>query len=259
VISESAQRRGQIADDRRLVARNVARIGVLQNSRIRGAKHRRGAQDGDRRPTAACVLGAVVQSLLQGVRIDAFDAVDYDAIHLCGSRSVLVVRKIGAGNQQRTAPPERRGQGVTKRPRGRRGLVAHQQGHDPDSRRETLNKRQLHFERMLASVDCGVGPNNRGGRHHVRGAGIVDRCDAEWRFEAARRECRDAVEPDEVRRPHQHSHIELTIAEQSVGVRGDRARIHQPSVRRNQGDEIAVDVGASGLEMGVNRGGERRR
>ena len=61
-----------------------------------------------------------------------------------------------------------------------------------------------------------------------------------------------------MRRPDQYGDVEGAIAQQAIRVRGDRARVHQPGVRRDQRDELALHVALDACEMLIERRRERR-
>ena len=72
---------------------------------------------------------------------------------------------------------------------------------------------------------------------------------------------RDALETDEVRRPDEHGDVERPVAQEPVGVRGDRPGIQQPRVRRDERGQLAsqrrrIAIGVP--EMVVDRRRERR-
>ena len=95
----------------------------------------------------------------------------------------------------------------------------------------------------------------------ARGHGLVDHGTAQRRLEGAAVVQRDAVERGAVRRPHEHGDQAGAAAQRRVGVRGHRARIAQPGVRRDEADqparqrrrgnvrEVAVDLGADGARI----------
>jgi hypothetical protein len=90
----------------------------------------------------------------------------------------------------------------------------------------------------------------------------VDADGTERRLEHPRRVDRHAFEADKMRRPDEHRHVERPITEEPIGMRGDRARVDQAGVRRDDRGEIARhrSAGASGQrKMPVNRRRERRR
>ena len=62
-----------------------------------------------------------------------------------------------------------------------------------------------------------------------------------------------------MRRAHDGHDVERAIAQQAVGMCGDRARVHQPCVRRDEGDEIAVDIPRRAGEVAIDGSGERLR
>ena len=93
---------------------------------------------------------------------------------------------------------KRLGQRVAERAGGVGRLMAHQQRDDRHIRRQALEKRQLHLERVLASVRRRMLTDDRR-RAHQRGRALfVDRRDAQRRLEPAGRMNGNTVEPHEM-------------------------------------------------------------
>ena len=135
---------------------------------------------------------------LQTVDVEARDMVDDHRIQTRGGRRVVIVGEIGAGDEKRLLPSDRRGERVAKRPRGLGGLKSHDQRNDLRFRGEALEKRQLHLERVLASVRRRMLTDDRR-RAHQRGRALfVDRRDAQRRLEPAGRMNGNTVEPYEM-------------------------------------------------------------
>ena len=140
---------------------------------------------------------------------------------------VVIVRQVGAGDHERAAALEHRRQRVAQRVRRLGGLIPHHQRHDRHTRRQALEERQLHFERVLAGVRRGMLTNDGRGGHEPRAHassmcatpnGVSNPPDATDRH---------AVEADEVRRSDQHRDVEGPAAQQPVGMRRDRAGVDQ--------------------------------
>jgi len=205
------------------------------------------------------MLGLRDQRALQAVGIEARHAVGHHAIERRGRQRIVIVRQIGAGDDERVAPVQHVGERVAERACRLLGLVSHHQRDDRRARREPLNERQLHFERMLARMRRGVLADDRRRFHELRCALVVDSGDAERRLEAAARIQRDAVERDVMGRPHENDDVEAAIAQQLVRVRRDRTRVHQPGVRRNERDQVAADLARGRREMTIDGRRQRRR
>ena len=84
-------------------------------------------------------------------------------------------------------------------------------------------------------------PRHRRRRDDRASAIGIDWRDAERRGEPAGRVDGYTVETDEMRRPHQHGHLERAIAQQPVGMGGDGARVHQPGVRHDDRHQLPGD------------------
>ena len=98
-------------------------------------------------------------------------------------------------------------------------------------------------------------------RRHLRErcrAARVDRNHSERRVESSRGVHGDAVETDEMRRPHDHGEVEGTAGQQPVGVRSDRPRVHQARVGHNQRDEPALHVACGVSHVRINGSREAR-
>ncbi len=86
--------------------------------------------------------------------------------------------------------------------------------------------------------------HNRRRRHHIRSARRIDARNTERRFEAARRHNRHAFETHEVGGTDENGHVETAIAQQAICVGGHGARIDQPGMGRNDGDQVALQIAA---------------
>ncbi len=233
-----SNRRGEIPDDRALVAGHVARVGVLEDDGRIGAELPRGAHDGHRRTAAARVLGADVERELQAVGVEAGDVVDDDRVEARRGVGILVVRKVGAGHEQRAPALQNGAERVAQLARRGRLLPAHDERHDLDPRRDPQHERQLHLERVFARVSSRVVADNRRRLHQRLGAVAIDRRHAERRLEARSAKRRHPLEADKVRRPHQDDDVDRLLSQQAVRIGGHRARVHQPGVRRDQRDQM---------------------
>jgi len=119
-----------------------------------------------------------------------------------------------------------------------RRLIAHHQRDDRRARRHSLQKRQLHLERVLAGMRRRVLTDDRRGGRQLGGAGRIDRCHAEGRLESAGRHDCDTLEPDEVRGSDEHCDINAAMPQQPIRVRGNWTRIHQSSMGRDESHEL---------------------
>ena len=173
---------------------------------------------------------------------------------------VVIVRKVGAGHEERVAPFEDRAEGLAERQSRLGGLPPHDERHDPRLRGDALQKRQLHFERMLAAVRGSALVHDRRGRHDGRRTLLIDIGDAERRFKTSGSIDGHAFEPEEVRGPNEHDQADSTVEQLAIGVRRHRTRIHQSRMRRNQGDELCQSSGrlpADARQVAVD--GRRKR
>src|SRR5688572_26338501 len=129
--------------------------------------------------------------------------------------------------------------------------MSHDERHDLSVWKHAFQKRQLHLERMLAHVRrrmrsdlprsdrdgiCAVLGDGHGPERRLEGTALVNR---------------DAIESDVVRRAHEHRHLDIASAKQTVGMRRDRPRIHEARMRRDNRDWIARRWFAGGLEVTV--------
>ncbi len=123
-------------------------------------------------------------------------------------------------------------------------------------------KRQLHLEGVFTDVRGRMlAHDRRVGEQRVR-ARVVYRSDPERRLESLAEIDRHAVEPDEVRRPDEDGDVERPAAQQTIRMRGDRPRVHQAGVRRDQRRQIAGHLRRAAiraLEMPIDGSRERRR
>ncbi len=173
--------------------------------------------------------------------------VDHDPVERRRGERVVIVREVGAGDEQRRPALEDARQRIPEGRDSRGRLAAHHQRHDRHRRTHAAQERQLQLQRVLADVRRRLVGDDRRRLEQRAGAGVVDRHDAERRLEAARAGDRHALEVHEVRRPDQHSHVEGPPAQLPVGERRHRARVHQAGMRRNErtdGREPAI--GGSG-------------
>ena len=170
-----------------------------------------------------------------------------------GDLRVVVMREIRARHDERAPAAQNRRQRVAERARGVGVLIAHDERHDRRAGREMSEERQLHLEGMLAHVRRGVLLHRRRRLEQRARARLVNRRDAQRRLESARRIDGHALEADEVRRSDENRDVELPSAQQAVGVRRDRSRVHQPRVRRDQRDQIAGHVARRVREVTIDR------
>jgi hypothetical protein len=207
------------------------------------------------------VIRLTAERILQSLIVEPRDAIDDDGIERSGGRGIVIVRQIGAGDEQRLAAAQHGGQRVAEQPRGFRGLAAHHERDDRQTGREVREKRQLHFERVLADVGGRLLMNHRRRVQQGARAAGVDRHDAERRLESAGRIDGHTLEGDEVRRSDEDRNVERASAQQPVGVRGDRAGVHQPGVRRDERGQIAGDevVPRRAGKVAIHFRGQRRR
>ena len=138
-------------------------------------------------PPHAC-SGRASSARLQAVGVEARDAVDDDGVEARGGGGVVIVRQIGAGDEQRAAAAQRRGERVAER----RGRVARSDSPSPAARSAAPGARRCRNGSCISSEcsrACAAGCSRTIGDAPAdrRGARLVDRRDAERRLEAAGR------------------------------------------------------------------------
>jgi hypothetical protein len=205
------------------------------------------------------VLGLRGERPLQTVGIEARHAISDHAIERRRGRRIVIVREVGARDDERIAAVQHVGERVAERARGFFGLVSHHERNDCRGGREALHERQLHLERMLASVRSRIFADDRRRSHQFRGARFVNPRDAERRLEAAPRVQRDAAEADVMRRSYENGDVEMSILKQPVRVCGNGTRVHQSRVRRDERDQVSTQIARGRPEMSIDGSGERRR
>ena len=166
----------------------------MEHGRIARAERPRRAHHGDRRTAAARVVGLRVERTLETVGVESRHVIDHDRVEPRRGGGVVIMRQVGARDEERPSSAKDGGERVAERARSGGRLIAHHQRDDRRARREPLNERQLHFERMLARMRRGVLADDRRRFHELRCALVVDSGDAERRLESAARIQRDAVE-----------------------------------------------------------------
>ena len=152
-----------------------------------------------------------------------------------GNARVLVVREIAAGDEQHLSAGRlnRTRNGIAQRERGCPRLAPHHHRNNRHARQEMRKKRQLHLERVFASV------RRRHLDDRVRrlidptGKFLVHLNRTERRFPGTIRPDRHALERHEVRRPDEHDRRRSCCACRAVGVRANRTGVHQSCVRRH--------------------------
>jgi hypothetical protein len=98
--------------------------------------------------------------------------------------------------------------------------MAHHERNDCRLRREAAEKRQPHLDRVFAR-QRGVFADDVEFRQRVDDIGR-NRQDPEWRVEPVGPRHGHAVEADEMRRAHHGHDVERAIAQQAVGMCGNR-------------------------------------
>ena len=169
-----------------------------------------------------------------------------------GGRRVVIVRQIGAGDEQRAAAAQRRGERVAERAR----RLRRSDSPSPAARSAAPARGAARNGSCISSEcsrACAAGCSRTIGEAAAiaRRAVVVDRRDAERRLEAAATDrSTTPSKPTKCDGPTSTATSNVRPREQPVGVRGDRPRVHQPGVRRDERDEVAGQRrGAVGGQM----------
>ena len=186
-------------------------------------------------PATARVIRAPLEPRHQRLVVDRLDV----AQHFAGRAPMPCARRSSArGRSWRSIsaarPSSGIGQGLAQRDRGLAGLVSHHERDDRHFGNERGEKRQLHLERMLASVCQRLVVHDGTRRHQRRRRLRIDPQRPERGLEVPVGPDRDAVERHEVRRTDQDDDVKGLVLKEPVGVGRHRARVHQPCVRNDK-------------------------
>ena len=147
----------------------------------------------------------------------------------------VIVRKVGAGQNQRVGPRRQFRQRHAESAAGLVALVSHNHRHKLELSQHPLQEGQLDFDGMLRAFGK---PDQRAGLGEFGGEGLVHGNLAErggvGRAIVHRRETESFV----MRRRNHHYAVEFLPFQQRVRVSGHRTRIHIARVRRHQRHHI---------------------
>ena len=176
----------------------------------------------------------------------------------------MVVREVGARDEERRAVTQRDGERQPERARDLATLVAHHHGQEPPLLREhPLQKRQLDLDRVLRVVSHRREPAGERAAHGVvedatRLAG--DRHRTERRLVGAVARGQHRAFQRIVHGPDDGDDLRPEPARDGKGVARHGAGVSVASVRRHQRDNRAVSLDSAGAsQMDVDLGAERPR